>query len=383
MRLDESPIVIVGSGLAGYTLAREFRKLDSATPLVVVSRDDGAFYSKPMLSNALAAGKDPAQLRSASAEDMAAQLGARIMPFAQIEAIDTAAHRVEVGGKKIAYARLILALGADPVSVPLAGDAAGEVLQVNDLASYAGFRVALERGRRVVLLGAGLIGCEFANDLAQAGFAVSVVDPAPAPLGRFLPEPAAARMREALEALGVRWVLGTTATAVSRAGGQFRVTLANTAVLEADVVLSAIGLRPRVALAQAAGIEVNRGIVTNRFLQTRAADVYALGDCAEVEGKVLPYVMPIMHAARALARTLAGAPTAVRYPAMPVVVKTPAIPAVLAPPASPGEWRLDATPDGLAARHYDETGGLSGFALLGAATSQKRALTDQLPFVLQ
>jgi len=148
-------------------------------------------------------------------------------------------------------------------------------------------------------------------------------------------------------------------------------------------VLSAIGLRPRIAIAQAAGIEVDRGIVTNRFLQTRAADVYALGDCAEVEGKVLPYVMPIMHAARALARTLAGAPTAVRYPAMPVVVKTPAIRAVLAPPAGPGEWRLDATPDGLAARHYDETGGLSGFALLGAATSQKRALTDQLPFVLQ
>jgi len=383
MGQNDAGLVIVGSGLAGYTLAREFRKLDADTALVVISRDDAAFYSKPMLSNALAAGKAAAQLRGASATEMAAQLDARVIPRTQIEAIDPDAHCLQAGGERILYSRLVLAIGADPIRAPLEGDAASEVLQVNDLEGYARFRAALERGRRIVLLGAGLIGCEFANDLAQAGYAVTVVDPAPAPLGRFLPEAAAARMRAALEALGVRWQLGTTATTVSRAGGALQVALADGTLLESDVVLSAIGLRPRIALAQAAGLAVARGIVTDRFLQASAPDVYALGDCVEVEGKVLPYVLPIMHAARALAKTLAGTPTAVSYPAMPVVVKTPAISAVVAPPpGNAGEWRVDATRDGLAARHFDATGALSGFALLGAATAQKRALSAQLPAIL-
>jgi rubredoxin-NAD+ reductase len=92
-------------------------------------------------------------------------------------------------------------------------------------------------------------------------------------------------------------------------GDALRITLDDGDVLTADLVLSATGLRPNCALAQATGIKTNCGIVVDRHLQTTAPDVYALGDCAEVEGLVLPYIMPITHAARALAATLAGKPT--------------------------------------------------------------------------
>jgi len=174
-----------------------------------------------------------------------------------------------------------------------------------------------------------------------------------------------------------------TATAVSRDHEGLQVTLADGTLLQADAVLSAVGLRPRTELARRAGLNVNRGIVTDRFLATSAPDVYALGDCAEVEGQVLPYVAPIMHAARALARTLTGAPTAVAYPAMPVVVKTPALPVVVAPPVRPdGTWETEAAEDGVAARFVNSTGVLTGFALVGAATSKKQALTRELPPVL-
>jgi len=154
-------------------------------------------------------------------------------------------------------------------------------------------------------------------------------------------------------------------------------------VLETDAVLSAIGLRPRIDLARRAGLTVNRGIVTDRFLGTSAADVYALGDCAEVEGQVLPFVAPIMHAARALACTLTGTPTAVVYPAMPVVVKTPAMPVVVAPPASAeGAWELEIAEDGVDARFVNSAGALAGFALVGTSTNRKQALARQLPPML-
>ena len=381
--IEAAPVVVVGSGLAGYSLARELRKLDAAVPLTILSRDEGSFYSKPMLSNALASEKTAAQIASASAEQMAIQLNARVLPGSEVDGIDTQSRILHTGGETIRYSKLVLALGADPITVPLQGDAAHEVMQVNDLADYARFRESIEGKKTVALLGAGLIGCEFANDLLAAGYDVHIIDPAAWPLGRLLPEAAAQELQSALAAGGVRWHLGTTASAVSRVASGLRVDLADGSSLVTDVVLSAIGLRPRILLAQGAGLKTNRGILTDRYLQTSATDVYALGDCAEVEGRTLPYVLPIMQAARALARTLAGTQTPVVYPAMPVVVKTPLMPVVVCPPAtSSGVWKVHKEAGGIEARFEDETGKLSGYALIGSAVSRKQALTKTVPPVL-
>jgi rubredoxin-NAD+ reductase len=314
---------------------------------------------------------------------MAVQLDARIVAGIEVEAIDAASRTVQAGGAPIRYSKLVLALGADPIALPLEGDAADTVMQVNDLAAYASFRAAIAGKRTVVLLGAGLIGCEFANDLAAAGYSVRVVDPAPRPLGRLLPEAAAQRVQLALASIGVVWHLGTTARAVSHAATGLRVDLADGTTLAADVVLSAVGLRPRTQLAQRAGLKVGRGIVTDRQLQTSAADVYALGDCAEVDGETLPYVLPLMQAARALAKTLAGTATPVVYPAMPVMVKTPAMPVVVCPPrALPGTWKMTQDASGIEASFVDESGKLLGYALVGEATARKQALTRLVPPVL-
>jgi rubredoxin-NAD+ reductase len=378
------PIVILGTGLAGYTTARELRKLDASAPLVLVTRDDGSFYSKPVLSNGYAQNRPPAQIALSSAAQMSAQLKAEILTHTAVSAIDTAARRIRADGKDIPYGKLVLALGADPIRLPLEGDAAGEVLSVNDLGDYLHFREKAEGRRRIVILGAGLIGCEFANDLRGAGFEVEVIDLAPQLLGRLLPPQAAAFLRAALEKSGVRFHLGTTVQSVTRAGAALRVTLADGRTLAADLVLSAIGLKPRLALAQTAGLKVNRGIVTDAQLLTSAADVYALGDCAEVAGHNLPFVMPIMQAARALARTLAGTPTAVHYPAMPVVVKTPACPTVVSPPppGTDGTWSEAVAADGVRGLFQDASGRLRGFALVGAAVKDKQTLAKDIPPLL-
>jgi rubredoxin-NAD+ reductase len=376
--------VIVGTGLAGYTLAREFRKLDTATPLRLVSRDDASFYSKPVLSNAYAQKKGAEQIALNTARDMGAQLHAVISPNTRVTAIDTAGHVLQIDGESVPYSKLVLAIGADPIHLPLAGDAADAVLSVNDLADYARLRAAAEGARAISIMGAGLIGCEFANDLRGAGFDVDMIDPAPQPLGRLLPPQAAAFLRAALENTGVRFHFGTTVKSVARGAANLDVTLADGTRLSADVVLSAIGLKPRIELGASAGIAVNRGIVTDEFLQTSAQDVYALGDCAEVAGHNLPFVMPIMQAARALAKTLSGTPTAVLYPAMPVLVKTPACPTVVCPPPPgvEGRWQEIVNADGVRALFHDHAGTLRGFALIGAAVKDKQTLVKDIPPLL-
>jgi rubredoxin---NAD+ reductase len=128
---------------------------------------------------------------------------------------------------------------------------------------------------------------------------------------------------------------------------------------------------PRTALARAAGLEVNRGILVDRFLRSSGADVYALGDCAEVEDQVLPFVKPIMHAARAPAATSSGSDKAVIYPPMPVVVNTAALLTVVCPPApgAAGAWQIEPEAGGKLARNVDVAGKLLDFALTGAATA--------------
>jgi rubredoxin---NAD+ reductase len=383
-------VVIVGSGLAGYNLARELRKLDANVPLVVVSKDSACFYSKPMLSNALASNKTAATLVMKPAEKMAAELPARVVPGTELLSIDTQARNLTLaGGEVLPYRDLVLALGADTIRLTLAGDGASEVLSVNDLDDFAQFAQALDdvaMGRpdkRVAILGAGLIGCEFANDLLARGMTPVVIDMADRVLPRLLPTQASRRLQAKLTSMGVEFKFGVSALSVNRTSDGLMIALSDGSSVVADVVLSAVGLQPRTELARRAGLAVNRGVVVDRQLATNAPHVYALGDCAEVNEWVLPYVMPLMAQARALAATLTGKPTSVSYPAMPVVVKTPAWPTVVCPPpaGANGEWVVAETEDALEARFLTDpmSQHMLGFVLQGKAVSQRQAWAAQVP----
>lgn len=375
------PIVIIGSGLAGYTLAKEFRKLDRESPLHIITRDDGDFYSKPMLSNALAKAKTAQTLVTANAEQMAEQLQATIWTRTEVTAIDVHRHTVTARGATVRYDKLVLAVGARPIRLSLEGDAADTVLSVNNLADYAAFRERMEGARRIAIIGSGLIGCEFANDLAVAGKDVTIIGLAVEPLDRLLPPQAGRLLREALAAIGVSWHLGTSVKSVDHDGATYALRLMDGSLITADLILSAVGLQPALDLARNAGIATQRGIVVDRYLESSAPDVFALGDCAEVEGLVLPFVMPIMQTARALAKTLSGSRTTLSYPAMPVVVKTPAHAIAVSPPPPgiEGEWEVTVTDQGARALLRDAQGRMVGFALTGGAVSEKQALTKDLP----
>ncbi|MBS3805785.1 MAG: FAD-dependent oxidoreductase [Oleiphilaceae bacterium] len=377
----QAPIVIVGTGLSGYSLVRELRKQDKKVPVVLVTADDGTSYSKPMLSTGFTKGKTAGDLAQATASAMAEQLDFDIRTHAVLTGIDTAAHELRIGEERLAYSKLVLAWGADVVKLDIPGDAQGRFFSINDLADYRTFREALGGCRRVAVMGAGLIGCEFANDLRSGGYEVAVIAPSDNVMPGLLPAVAADAVRDALTEIGVEFHLNTVVDRVDRNGEGVMLHLANGDSLTADVVISAVGLKPRTELAQAAGLDVNHGICVNRSLETSAPDVYALGDCAEVDGHVLLYVLPLMACARALAKTLLGTPSEVSYGVMPVMVKTPCCPTTAYPPpvSAVGEWECQRDGQNVRAVFRDTEGQILGFAVTGDYVLEKQALAKQVP----
>jgi rubredoxin---NAD+ reductase len=379
-----APVVIIGTGLAGYNLAREFRKLDGDTPLLLISADDGRSYSKPMLSTGFAKDKDADALSMAEPGAMAEQLKAEIRTHTLISGIDPGHKQLWIGEEAVPYRDLVLAWGAETIRVPVAGDAAESVLSINDLEDYARFRAAAANKRRVLILGVGLIGCEFANDLSLGGYQVELVAPCEQLMPALLHPAAAAALQAGLEGLGARFHLGPVLTSLDYADGGLRAQLSDGTLIDCDLVLSAIGLRPRIELAAAAGLAVNRGVMVDRELRSSHANIFALGDCAEVDGLSLLYVMPLMSCARALAKTLAGEPTAVGYGPMPVTVKTPACPLVVSPPprGSSGDWTVHGSGGDIKTLCHDASGALLGYALTGSAVQEKFGLNKELPALL-
>ncbi len=382
---ESPPVVIVGSGLAGYTLARELRKRSAELPIVILTADGGEVYTKPMLSNALGKAHAPDALVQKTASAFAAEMGVTLRTRTRIAAIDRDTRTVSSdGGETFSYDRLVLALGADPRVFPAEGSDKVGIATVNDLDDYRGWRKRIESGDRILLIGAGLIGCEFANDLAGAGFKVAVVDPAAWPLSRLLPEGVGAMLTAALERIGVTFRLGRTVVRYETANGGFTATLNDGSAIGFDHALSAVGLAPRTKLAKDAGLETRAGIVVDGLLRTGDPSIFAIGDCAETKAGLLPFIAPLLAETRALAATLTGEETPLHLPALPVLVKTPALPLVVCPPwpGAEGGWTMERTETGATAVFRTSRGEATGFVLAGSETGRQQELAKTMPELL-
>ena len=378
-------VVVVGSGLAGYGVLRELRKLSPDVALTLVTLDEGHFYSKPALSTAFAKGKTADTLVTMQAERMAAQLQFDLRERCAVETIDRRSRTLLTSDGSIGYDKLILALGADPVQPQIGGGAAQQALAVNNLDQYRSFREALPDGARVLIMGAGLVGTEFANDLAGAGYKPRVVDMLGHPLAQLVPGGVGEMVRNALAAMGVEWHLGRKVVTIDHAAAGFRAVLDDNSEIEADAMLSAVGLRPHTKLAHQAGIETGRGIRVNSTGLTSDPHIYAIGDCAEYPQGLAAYVTPIMAAARAIAASALGTPTEIRFPVLSVQVKTSAYPIVLlpAPAGVAGSWENEADDArGLKFLFRDLEGTVRGYVLTCERSNERveldRMLIDNL-----
>lgn len=375
-----SAIVVVGAGMAGLSCAREFRKLDSQTSLTIVTQDRADVYSKPMLSNVLAKSLSVAKLVTATKQQTEESLSISILSEQTVTSIDSANKRLLMQGQSIEYDKLVLAVGARQRDAGIHNPDSVKLFQINHLNDYVQFKQALGSAKHVGIIGSGLIGCEFANDLASVGVTSTVIGPGKYPLANLIPAALAERLQQRLAEQGIQWLLGHKVNSLRQGADALELVLDDGQVQVCDLVLSAVGLEAELGLAKQAGLETRRGIVVNDYLQSSDSDIFALGDCAEIQGRVLPFILPIMYGARSIAASLNGTPTKVVYPIMPVVVKTPACPLCVLPVDRDevGQWQVSGDSNGMSAVFKAPDDTIKGFALLGEAMSQRQLLVKQM-----
>lgn len=382
--ISEGPVVVIGSGMAGYTFIRQLREYQKDRPICLITADGGEVYSKPLLSNALAQKHTPTSLVQKNGEEKATELNISLMARCEATRIDPVSRIVSTSRGDIAYDKLVLATGAHQRVFLPAGAQPEWIRTVNSLDDYTDWYARLEGARRVLLIGAGLIGCEFADDLLSHGVEVEMVDPAPWPLSRLLPEQMGRALSSALTRAGARLHMGTLVEEIVKSGSGFDVTLNDGMRIECDLVLSATGLVPETALAKSAGLEVGRGVLVNRQMQTSDPHIFALGDCSETEAGPLPYILPLMAQARCLAQVIAGKDSALKLKALPVIVKTTSLPLAICPPKgnAAGRWQVEGEGNDLTGIYYglDETP--LGFAVSGTSVDRKGELGKMMPPLL-
>ncbi len=385
---SHAALVIIGTGMAGVGLARALRRLGDQRSITLVSADSGDDYSKPLLSTGFAKGLVPEQLAQRSATDLGEELNAQMVIHTQVTALDVDNQTILLeGGMVLGYDTLVLATGAAPrVPFSIEPSVAPRCFTINDLDDYRRFHTALGQGpARVAIVGAGLVGCEFANDLHAGGHRVSIIAPEGTLLPRLLPPPLGNALGDAFSEAGIHLHLARSIDSIAAESGEDIVLrLDNGDAVSADLVLMATGLAPRTALAESAGLNVSPGgIVVDRQLRTSHPNIHALGDAACVDGVNAMYVQPLQASVKALAATLSGAPTPVSFGAWPVVVKTPLLPVVAYPPTTtPERWRIEGEGGDISALAENKDGRLIGFALTGGCVRRKVELSRAAPTLL-
>ncbi|WP_332671384.1 FAD-dependent oxidoreductase [Aromatoleum sp.] len=367
-----APLVIVGTGTAGYALLRAVRRVDPRLPVLLLTADDGLVYDKFGFASALAHRKDAAELVFATAEQMAHRYGTTVLTQRQVLSVDRASRQVVTAGGAQPYLRLVIATGAVPRLAPaLRGTAAGKVLRVGGIADYAYLRHRLVGRNRVLVLGGTISGCEFADGLARAGFDVDLLEPANQLFADAWPGLFAGRIEQALREAGVRPMIEDGLQRLEQGPDALVATTLAGLHLSPEVVIAALGSHPRTRLATDCGLAVASGIVVDARFRTADPHIHAFGECAEFERRTFKLAEDIDAGAAVLAAILAGNLGQMRWQPRVRHLQIERCAAVVCePPPVAGEWHERRTARGVRSVFHDDKGRLRGFALAGEAAPE-------------
>jgi NADPH-dependent 2,4-dienoyl-CoA reductase/sulfur reductase-like enzyme len=270
-------VLIVGGGAAGLAAADMLRRQGYSGPVTMVSADDSPPYDRPNLSKDFLAGNAPADWMPLCAPEYYSERAIELVLNSRVRSIDVTQRRVTLeGGRSLGFGALLIATGADPVRLPIPGS--GDLPRYY-LRTFADSRALIDASRsakRVAVVGASFIGLEVAASLRERGIDVHVVGPEHVPLEKVMGREVGAFVRELHESHGVVFHLGNS---VARIDGT-RVLLSDASTFEVDFVVLGVGVRPAIALAEQAGLAIDRGIAVNEYLETSASGIFAAGDVA-------------------------------------------------------------------------------------------------------
>ncbi len=308
------PLVIVGNGMAAARLVDELSaRALGRYAIAVVGEEPRLAYNRVLLSSVLAQDIAASDIELKPARWWTDR-GVTLIYGNAAVSVDPGIRRVRLAsGATLPYGKLVLATGSRPIRLPLAGMTLPGVLTFRDLSDVAAIEKAAARAARAVVIGGGLLGLEAAYGLARAGVRVAVVHLMDRLMERQLDPRAAAMLRQAVEARGITVHLNAETAAIRGTSSVEALELKDGRMLDADLVVVAVGIRAHTDLAHSAGLDVGRGVIVDDGLQTSRADIFSIGECAEHRGICYGLVEPAYEQARVLARRLAGE-TGTAYP---------------------------------------------------------------------
>ena len=301
------PLIVIGNGMAAARLVDELaRRALGRYAVAVIGEEPRLAYNRVLLSALLAdeVGFDDIELRPAR---WWRDRGVTLRYGVRATAVDAAARNVTLaGGTRLSFSKLVFATGSQPIKPDIPGMDLPGVLTFRDVDDVNAIAAAKAAGTRVVVIGGGLLGLEAAYGLAKAGARVTLLHLMDRLLERQLVHRAALMLQRAVEARAIAVRLQAQTTRIAGNGKVEGVELRDGTTIAADAVVVAVGIRANAALARTAGLEVGRGIVVDDHLETNAAGVHAIGECAEHRGCCYGLVEPAYEQAQLLARRLAG-----------------------------------------------------------------------------
>ena len=270
-------VVIVGGGAGGFAAAEMLRREGFAGSVTILSADDTAPYDRPNCSKDYLAGSAPEDWMPLRPDEYYREHNIDLRLRTEVTALDVAGRQVIIGGgERQPFDKLILATGAEPVRLDIPGADRADLYVLRSLSDARAIAAAAQKAKRAVVIGASFIGLEVAASLRARKVEVHIVAPEERPLQRVLGAEYGDFIRTLHEEHGVVFHLQETATAI----GQNSVTLKSGATLDADLVVVGIGVRPRLKLAEQAGLKIDRGVVVDEYLETSAPGIFAIGDIA-------------------------------------------------------------------------------------------------------
>lgn len=276
---DAAPgkVLIIGGGAAGFAAAEMLRRQNFQGSIVMLSDDDAAPVDRPNLSKDYLAGNAPEEWIPLRGDDYYRESNIDLRLKVHVASIDPKAREVVLGdGARLSYDRLLLATGAEPVRLQIPGADRSHVHTLRTLADSRAIIEQAQSARRAVVIGASFIGLEAAASLRARKIEVHVVAPEKRPMERILGADVGDFVRKLHEENGVIFHLEDSPTAIE----ETQVLLKSGGALDADLVIMGVGVRPRLALAEKAGLTVDRGVVTDAFLETSEPGIFAAGDIA-------------------------------------------------------------------------------------------------------